>query len=257
MQDRKLRRLPALFAFLAAASLASWAVAAQAGDTWTIVAGDPVRSGSAEIEVEVEYHEGDGGAKKTKTITAKIADVDPQWGADEKGDAIRDALNEAASAPENAEDGNPLITLSGENNSVSVSPAGDVAGSFSDVKIADIDAVDEKTKEADKVFDPEGDETLASIRILGDVTGRTGDGTPSEFLVRANGNFTIPLDGSMTKTDLLHAIAEGLQQQGATVWVEPRLDAVFTIIDGDPLNGLGAGSTDAALVVRTSVRLPE
>ncbi len=240
-----------LFLIVAALALA-FSPAVPPGPSGTIQFGDPVRTGEQKTTVKVSYIDSQG-RKQEKTITATTP-LTPDDTPQTKAAKVKENLDAEIAKDANKVNGQPLLSTSGSGNAMTISPAADSAGNFSDVKIEKITTDDTKTGEKDTV-NPPASPALVQIEAIGDVTGSDGSGA-SVFEVHTNlGTVTVNLTAGMRKPILLRALASGLQTQGATAWVDTDRMVLFVYAPGGEglVSSCGAGSTDEGLTARAAV----
>lgn len=240
--------------FLVIAALALAAIAAPPpGPSGTIQFGDPARTGEQKTTVKVSYIDAQG-KKQEKTITATTP-LTPEDTPQTKAGKVKDNLNDEFNKDANKVGGQPLGSAGGgTGNAITIDPAGDSQGNFSDVKIEKITTDDSKTGEKDTV-NPPALPAMGQIEVNGDVTGTNGT-SASVFEVHTNlGTVTVNLTAGMRKPYILRQLAAGLQAQGATCWVDTDRMVLFVYVPGgeNQVSSLGAGCTDEGLTARAAL----
>lgn len=252
MHARKLSTIVLLTAtvFLAAAG------PAQQTPTWSIDFDDPPKDGTQTTTVELSYIDALG--KKQKKSISVTTEIEGSDGSADKMAAVKSALDGAIAESENQPGGDPLLQTGGVGDVLSITTAAQTEeNGVANLKIESVETDDDKTNEKDKVNDPEDEApSLGVIWVRGSITGLEVDDTPSSLgVATALGSFSVALSGSMEMDGLVEEIGDGLEAQGATVWVDLRLDRVMVLIDDD-VDELGAGSSDRGLAVSCLVRVP-
>jgi hypothetical protein len=240
-----------LFLAVAALALAVTSVLPP-GPSGTIQFGDPARTGEQTTTVKVSYTDAQG-KKQEKTITATTP-LTPDDTPQTKTAKVKENLDAELDKDANKVNGQPLGSTGGSGNAMTISPANDSAGNFSDVKIEKITTDDSKTGEKDTV-NPPALPAVGQIEVNGDVTGT--DGTSASFFeVHTNlGTVTVQLTAGMRKPSILRQLAAGLQAQGATTWVDTDRMVLLVYVPGgeNQVSSLGAGSTDQGLTARAGL----
>ena len=218
----------------------------QDGNTWTIDFGDPSRSGTHETTLRINYTDSNG-AQQEKVITSSIP-LASSDNSSQKKEAAQDKLHQELNKDENKVNGQPLATLGGTGDVMTVTPNSSVP----DAKIKSINTNDSQTGEEDVIHKP-NKKALAQVTPVGELLGRTSDGGPSVFFVTTNlGLASVQLSPGMSKLELLKALKAGLlaQDPDAPVWVDTSLGVLFVMLpeyDEESICSIGAGSTDLGL----------
>lgn len=220
--------------------------------------GDPTHGGEHSTTIEIKYTDAQGQVQ-TKKITGTLPSVTSGMTAVQKKDAAKGAVDAELAKAANQVNGNPLASTGGVGDHMSVAPSGDVAGSFSDVKITSVTTEDKETQEDDKIIKPATVAGLGILEARGTITGLTGSGgSPSYFnVITDEGLISIALSGSTTKAQLLASIVDGLEQQGITTWVDSRRGLVLIEVDGTTTSGVGCSSSDSDLTAVATVIVQE
>lgn len=232
--------------------------APQQGGTWSVDFDDPNKSGDATVKVDVSYTD-NLGKKQAKTISTTVR-ITPDLGATQKKARIQDALNQEANKDANKVGGESLIQTSGGGDVMTITPAPDhPQGTFTGVKIEDVDAKEKGTNEKDSVHPPKPGLGLAEIQAHGDITGLTSTGEASTFGVHTSnkGLVSVTLAPGMRKIDLIFALRAELVAKGATTWVDLERMALFVLLENDGVGDIGVGTDDSGLESELSVMGPE
>lgn len=239
--------------FLAVAALAvTVSSVLPPGPSGSIHFGDPARTGEQKTTVKVTYTDA-LGKRQEKTITATTP-LTPGDTPETKMAKVKDNLDAELNKDANKVGGQPLGSTGGSGNAMTISPAADLPGNFTDVKIEKITTDDSKTGEKDTV-NPPSLPAVGQIEVMGDVTGSNGT-SASVFEVHTNlGTVTVSLTAGMRKPYILRQLAAGLQAQGATSWVDTDRMVLFVYVPGGEgqISSLGAGSTDEGLTARAGL----
>lgn len=239
--------------FLAVAALALAVTSAlPPGSSGSIHFGDPTRTGEQKTTVKVSYIDAHG-KKQEKTITATTS-LTPEDTSETKMAKVKENLDDELNKDANKVGGQPLGSTGGSGNAMTITPAGDSSGNFSDVKIEKITTDDSKAGEKDTV-NPPALPAVGQIEVNGDVTGSDGT-SASVFEVHTNlGTVTVNLTAGMRKPSILRQLSAGLQAKGATSWVDTDRMILFVYVPGGEgqISSLGAGSTDEGLTARAGL----
>jgi hypothetical protein len=238
--------LAAMLASLVAFCLLSAAL--QQNDTWSIIFDDPNRGGTQTTTITVSYIDS-AGVKKEKEISATVSITADDSSASKKT-KVQNALNSELSKPANGVNGTPLASTSGSGGVMTVTPAANSSGNFSDAKIKDVETEDKDTGEKDKIIKPTGKEGLGQVSFEGELVGQTSGNLPSVFEVDTNlGTASVPLAPGMTRLQVLKSLSEQLNAMGPKVvtWIDSERLVLFVLLKEEGIYTIGAGSTDDGL----------
>jgi len=234
-----------------------------AGNTYTIDAGEPKKDGTAKVDVTVKYTDPANTQQMSKVFTVTIDPVDKNWTEVEKAEALKNAINNSS---DNKIGGQPLINAGIANpNSdvVSVSPAADNQGDgtigtgATGIKIERLKATDHKTGENDKTTPPAknavGVSAFGTVSMTGDITGLDSDnqGSVVTLLIGSN-TISLGLSGTYTRLEVAEYFLGELRALGIDAVLDSA-NGLLIIALTDSTGGLGVGSTDVGITISGAV----